>query len=315
MKGALALLCALCAPVLAEPRTTATPELAPAGVIEHSRVEVAPAVAVKELSIDNPLGDVRIEGYDGKAILIETHKRAPDEASLDRLRVSLVPNPDGTVRITTTADGGREVQPVPRSAVRIDLVIRAPRTARITATAGSGKLELDNMDAGGELDTSSGAIAVNNVSGELWTNSVTGPMTLDEVFGSLDAAAVSADLELDTIGGDKLVASVNRGRIAGRRVRARDVELTSTEGKIMLEAEAALHGHLVVSSLRGDIDVRLRRHGAILIRARGSRVDMGAGALAPRPDGWVQTALGQGAQPALVELQSHYGTVRFVVLD
>src|SRR5207248_8777024 len=83
------------------------------GVDERARVDVAPAgAAFKQLVIDNPLGDVRVEGYDGTAIRIETRKHAPDEDTLDRLRVSLVPNPDGTVRITTTADASRESKPV-----------------------------------------------------------------------------------------------------------------------------------------------------------------------------------------------------------
>jgi hypothetical protein len=144
-------------------------------------------------------------------------------------------------------------------------------------------------------------------------------MSIEQVFGSVDAAAISADVVLDTIGGDKLIATVHHGRIAGRRVRARDIELTTTDGKIALEAEAALHGHVVVSSLRGDIDVRLHRHGAVIVRARGSKVDLGGAAAWPRagsrPNGWAQARIGEGANPAVVELQSHYGTVRFVVLQ
>ncbi|MGN6105829.1 MAG: hypothetical protein ACTHU0_12050, partial [Kofleriaceae bacterium] len=98
------------------------------GVIERSRLEIKPAGrAFTRLSIENPLGNVRVEGYEGTALQIETRKHAPDQDALDRLRVSLVPNPDGTVRITTTADGGREVAPVARGAVRIDLIVRAPR--------------------------------------------------------------------------------------------------------------------------------------------------------------------------------------------
>ncbi|MGE5181658.1 MAG: hypothetical protein ACM31C_06335 [Acidobacteriota bacterium] len=289
------------------------------GVVERASVDVAPAGrAFKQLEIENPLGDVKVEGYDGTAIRIETHKHAPDEDTLDRLRVSLVPNPDGTVRITTTADPSRESRPVPRSAVRIDLVIRAPRDARVDAVVASGKLEIENMDAGGELDAASGPITVRNVQGELVTHSVSGPTSLAEVFGSVDAATVSADMELDTIGGERLVASTSsQGRIAGRRVRSRDVELTTTDGRIVLEAEAALHGHLVVASLRGDVEVRLHRHGPVLVRGRGVKVDLG-GATRPYMEGWLETSFGQGgidSGPALVELRSHYGIVQFAIVQ
>jgi DUF4097 and DUF4098 domain-containing protein YvlB len=308
---ALLLVCAASVPAFAQP---AKPQSG--GVVEKSRVEVAPAGhAFKQLSIENPLGDVRVEGYDGTAIRIETHKQAPDEDTLDRLRVSLVPDPDGTVHIKTTADASREARPVPRAAVRIDLVIRAPQTARIEATVGAGKLEVANMDAGGDLDAASGPIIVSNMQGKLWTHSVTGATTLQKVFGSVDAATISADMDLDSITGTQLVASANHGRISGRRVGVREVELTTTEGKIVLEAEAALHGRIVVSSLRGDVDVHLHRHGAVVVRALGTKVDFGPAPIRISPDGWTISSLGDGDLPAIVELRSRYGLVRFVAID
>ena len=287
---------------------------------ERSRLSIEPAGhAITRLSIENPLGDVKVEGYDGTAIQIETHKFAPDEDALDRLHISLVPNPDGTVTIKTTADGGKEVRPVARSAVRIDLVIRAPRDARIEAAVGSGTLEVLNMDAGGDLDTGSGPISVRNVQGEVLTHSVSGLTRLAQVFGSVDAQTLSSDVDLDTIGGERLFASVHHGRIEGRRVRARDVELTTTEGQIVLEAEAALRGHLVVSSFLGDVDVRLRRHGAVVVRARGTKVDLG-GPVQTHPNGGVETTMGPAdnaavVETALVEIRAAQGNVKFAIIE
>jgi hypothetical protein len=219
------------------------------------------------------------------------------------------------VHIRTTADANREARPVPRAAVRIDLVIRAPRNARIDAAVGFGKLEVANMDAGGELDAASGPIIVNSMHGELWTHSVSGTTTLRSVFGSVDAAAVSADMDLDKIIGTQLVASVNHGRISGRDVHVRDVELTTTEGKILLEAEAALHGRIVVASLRGDVDVRLHRRGAVVVRALGTKVDFGTAPITTSPEGWMVSSFGEGDRPAIVELRSQYGLVRLVAID
>jgi len=154
------------------------------------------------------------------------------------------------------------------------------------------------------------------MSGELVTNTVSGPMSLAQVFGSVDAATISADLDLDTIAGEKLIASANHGRIAGRRVRSREIELTTTDGKIMLEAEAALRGRLVVSSLRGDVEVHLHRHGAVVLRARGTKVDLGQQqTVRPQPNGWTEATIGQGDHPALVELRSTYGMVQFTVVE
>lgn len=300
----------------AEPRPGAP--VKPAELVERARLEIKPAGhAFTQLSVDNPLGDVRVEGYDGTSIQIETRKRAPDADTLDRLRIALVPAEDGSVRITTSVDGGKEVRSVARAAVHVDIVIRAPRKARVDAATSAGKLSIENLDAGGELDSTSGSITATNVSGELLTHSVSGATSLNQVFGSVDAATVSSDVELDSINGDKLVASANKGKIAGKRVRSRDIELTTTEGRISLEYEVAIHGHLVVSSLHGDIDVRMHRHGAVAMRARGARLDLGQPSILRA--GWAQATLGRATDPgdaaATVELQSKYGVVSLAVIQ
>lgn len=290
---------------------------ASADVSEKSRVEVRPpGKGYKQIAVENALGDVRIVGHDGPGIIIETHKRAPDEDALARLRISLVPDPDGTVRITTHADPSPETKPVPRSSVSIDVVIRAPRNARFDATVGSGTLDVRNMDAGGELDSASGAITVDNVQGMLVTHSVSGHMSITKAFGTVDAATVSSDVELDSISGQKLVASANEGKIAGRRVRARDVELTTTSGKITLEAEALAHGRIVVSSLRGDVDVKVRRQHAqaLVVRGRGSKVDLGS-QINLLGKGWQEARFGGGGEATLVELRANHGVVQFAVIQ
>jgi len=291
----------------------------PAAVDERAELTIRPTgKPFNHIAVENPLGDVRIEGHDQPTLKIETIKHAPDTAALDRLHITLVPNPDGSVRLKATADPSRdrEAKPVPRGAVRVDLVIHAPRNMRVEAAASAGKLEIANMDAGGDLDTASGMISVRNVAGELSTHSLTGPTSIVQVFGSLDAQTISSDMDLDSINGDKLIATVSHGKIAGRRIRSRHVELTTTDGKIILEAEAALRGHLIVASTKGDVDVRLRRHGAIVVRARGAQVNLGP-QQKTMADGSVAAQFGEiqnGATPALVEMRS-LGTVSFRLLE
>lgn len=311
---ALAALVALALPAAAQVEKSVT---------ERAKLEIQPSEkGFKRVAIDNPLGDVKIEGYDGKSIQIETKKTAPDEEGLDRLRISLVPNPDGTVRITTTVDGGKENKPLSRSAVKIDLVVRAPRDARVEAIASAGSLEVANMDGGGELDTASGRITVRNVAGELTTHTVSGMTSLTQVFGSVDAQSLSSDLDLDSIGGEKLIASASSGRIAGRRVRSRHVELTTIDGKIVLEGEASLRSRVMIASMKGDIEVRLRRQHAapLIVRARGTKVDLSSrlGAQKVQPDGFTEAQLGKftsGSAPALVELRSARGAVQFAIIE
>jgi hypothetical protein len=314
----LAVLAMLLAPAVAfADKPKAEPKKADAP--EHAVVEIKPKPdhPFKQLAIENPLGDLRVEGYDGDSITVETWKYAPDEDTVGRLHVSLVPSPDGTVRLVTSVDGGREVKPAPRGAMHVDVLMRVPRSARIEAAVTAGKLSMSNLDSGGDLDSSSGEIVVNNVAGELFTHSVTGHTSIVQAFGSVDAATVDSDVSLDTIGGEKLVASANQGRIDGRRVSSREIELTTTDGRIALEGELALHGHMVIASLHGDIDVRLRSHGPIMARARGVKVDF-RNLPTTRQNDWVTAAIGRavGSDPmSMVELQSRFANVQFAIVQ
>jgi DUF4097 and DUF4098 domain-containing protein YvlB len=173
------------------------------------------------------------------------------------------------------------------------------------------------MDNGGDLDTASGRIHVRNVSGELSTHSMSGPTQLVQVFGSVDAQTLSSQIDLDSIGGEKLIASADDGKIAGRRVRSRHVELTTVSGMIVLEGEAPLRSRVIIATIRGDINVRMRRNGAVVIRARGTKVDLGAAQVRTQPDGWVETQFGPHADTtaSLIEMRSRVSMVSFGVLQ
>lgn len=308
--AALAVLAVLAAPAAADSMA----------LVERARLEIQPpGRPFKQITIDNPLGDVRVEGHDKASIEIETRKQGPTEEALDRLHVTLTPHPDGSVRITTTADGGREYKTLARGAVKLDLIVRAPRDARVEAASSSGAVEVNNMDAGGDLDTGSGRINVRNVSGGLSTHTVSGPTKLTQVFGSVDAQTLTSEIDLDSIGGEKLVATANDGKIAGRRVRSRHVELTTVNGTIVLEGEIPIRGRLIVATVRGDITVRMRRSSAVVVRARANRVELGTAQAQARtqPDGWIAAQFGQhtSTPPALIELRSRVGNVNFAFIE
>ena len=99
-------------------------------------------------------------------------------------------------------------------------------------------------------------------------------------------------------------------------MRSREVELTTTSGKITLEAEAIARGHIVVSSLRGDVDVKIRRQAqaAMIVRGRGTKVDLGSQSVNVLGK-WQEAKYGSGGEAALVELRATNGFVRFAVIQ
>ena len=69
--------------------------------------------------------------------------------------------------------------------------------------------------------------------------------------------------------------------------------------------------------MRGDINVRMRRNGAIVIRARAAKVYLGGAQARPQPEGWVETQFGPytAAAPSLIEMRSRVGTVSFGIME
>lgn len=288
----------------------ATSDAAP-GVIAQTELEVGPAgKRITRVEVDNPLGNVRVIGHDAPGLRITAVKRAPDDGTLARLRVSLTPDAAGPMRIITAVDPGKETRPVTRRLVQIDLVIEAPRDAWVDGRTGDGLLELINMDAGGELDSASGAVIVRNVSGPVTAHTVDAALSLAEVFGVVEAGALAGDVTLDTIRGDRLVATAHAGRISGRRVRSRNLELTTTSGDIDIEGHLVAGGTVRIATVRGRVNVALR--GAATVRASAPSVTLvKAGEVREEAGGWRAAQYGAVRTAAAIELVSRHGAVVF----
>ncbi|WP_428262931.1 hypothetical protein [Haliangium sp.] len=310
LTGALIALAALAlaAPAAAEP----------AAVYERGEVvvEPPPGIQVTSLEVDNRLGDVRIEGHDHPTVIISAHKRGPDQATVERLKVSLIPDPNGPVRINTAILPGDDPRPIPPGAVRIDLVIRAPRAARVRAQVWNGHLAMAGMENGAELLANEGPIQVHNASGTIVTDAAAGDQQFVEIFGELDARVISGDMDLDTVRGQRLAANVHQGRIDGRRVEVRDVWVTVIRGDVRLRGRAVPGGRYRLGSYRGDVELALTTAGPVSLRAhaRAGTISLPAGMR--RSPGRVEGSVlgywpGGSEQPAAVELRSRVGNIRF----
>ena len=286
-------------------------------VIERATLEVGPALRpIGAVAIDNPYGDVRIEGYDGASVVIDSVKHAPDPTALARLRVAAVRGPDGAVRLTTELTARKDRPAVALASVRVDLVVRVPRAARIAGRVGAGRLSVANVDAGADLDSSTGPIVVRNVAGVVFARSLAGSQRFEEVFGTLDSHAVDGDLAFDGVRGARLSAQAYDGDIAGRRVASREVRVSTIAGAIDVEAEAQVGGALTLTSLRGSVDLRLRRGGGLTVRARaGGRVTMTGATSTAGPDGWVEAQAGGRRGRAGVRVESRFGDVTFSLVQ
>jgi Putative adhesin len=317
-------------PTTLAPAAQAVGPLAPAApvrdaVYERDVVEVdpSPGVRITELSVDNRLGAVRIEGHDRETIVISALKRAPDAAILERLKVTLIPDPNGPVRISTSMVAGPDARPIPGGAVEIDLVIRAPRSAQVKAQVWNDRLTLIGMENGAELVANDGEIGVQNASGTIVTHSAAGTQRFVEVVGKVDAQLIHGEVDLAAVRGERLDASVHEGSIEGRQVRVRQAWVRTIRGNIRFEGHAMAGGQYRIASVRGDIEVTLVATAPMAVEAHASAgtVTLPANLRRSRqPRSGMEGAVvgfwpgGRGEQAA-IELRSRLGNIRFSLAE
>lgn len=293
-------------------------------LVERDNVEIAPAphVKISQLDIDNRLGDIKVIGRDQPGISLAVVKRAPDEDTLERLKVNLVPDPSGIVRISSALLVGTEARAIAAGTVRIDIQVYAPRAAATRARAWNGKLGVTGMENGADLMAHDGDIVVTNVKGKVATTSMRGQQRITEVSGSISADETYGDVALDGITGTHLAARVHRGTITATRVRTESAVITTTFGDIIFRGELAAGGRYELRSFQGNVDARTAGAFEVEAWSRDGRVEPTVSLGAMRREGGrlfgtyskPGPGLGPGPgndRPAVLLLSSTVGRVTF----
>jgi hypothetical protein len=284
-------------------------------LVERDNVEISPAphVVIRKLDIDNRLGDITVIGRDQPGISLVVVKRAPDEDTLERLKVRLVPDPEGgSVRISSAILVGEEARPIAAGTVRIDIQVHAPRGAHARARAWNGRLGVTGMEDGADLVAHEGDIVVTSVKGTVSTTGMRGKQRLTDVSGSVTADETYGDVALDGITGARLAARVHRGTVTATRVRTEVVSITTTFGDIHFQGELAAAGRYELRSYRGDVVVRTSGAFEVEAWSRDGRVEptVSLGGLR-RDGGRLFGSFGQAERPAVLLLSSTVGRVTF----
>ncbi len=290
-------------------------------VVERDVIEVgAPqGRSLHEVAVDNRLGDVHIVGGDRESARVVAIKRAPDRELIERLKVTLTPDPSGVLYIDTAVAEGEGTVPMPAEAVALDLVIETPRDMHARVDIWRGRVRARDLDAGAELAASRGDIEVENVAGPVTARLVRGEQAFRVIFGAVDARGVEGEIVLHTVRGERLGVALHDGDVRGHGVAADELSILTTRGDIHLRGEATGGGLLQIASHEGSLDVRLEAEGPLALRASSRRgaVDVtGAGVRGgmASPGRYLGVVPGDG-DPALVELSSRIGNVRFAVVQ
>jgi hypothetical protein len=283
------------------------------GLIERDKVDIAPApgVRIHTLKLDNRLGDVTVVGTDRPSISLSVIKRAPDDETLDRLKVNLVPDPSGTVTITSALLFGEESRPVGAGQVRIDIRVEAPRGAKVSVQAWNGRVSVTEMTSGANLAGHETEMTVANVKGLITTTNVRGRQQLTDLDGDVSANNTYGELNLDGIEGGTLAARVHDGTVIAQRIRSRNVKIITTFGHIRFRGELLAGVDYDLRSYRGNVEVLATGNFSVDAYSRDGAVDSRVElAEVARPEaGRLMGTYGSRQRPATLHLSSTAGNV------
>jgi len=179
----------------------------------ESRQEVFALESGKVLQIDQPFGDIRIEGADVDSViitLVSQHRR-------DAVRQAMVRKIEDEKGLSLTIDFTNAETPglSDRSRDRIDVGVQVPAKTSIVVRTKSGVIELKKLQGAAELNTQSGKIEFDGA-GKLEARSQQGsiqalvrstqtddPLTLESVSGDVWVKLLegaSATVEMATKG-------------------------------------------------------------------------------------------------------------------
>jgi len=213
------------------------------------------------IKIDNIAGKVTLTAWDKNEIEV-TGKLGEDVTRLD-FKV------DGdTADIEVVVPNGRKRK------IRSELVVFAPRHSNVDIETISASVTVIGFDEDShKVDTTSGAILLENVSGELDLESVSGSVTVKNADDEVKAGSVSGAVKIEgnnlsqvdahnvsgsiTIKGtsEEIDANTVSGSIRIETGNAEEVKLESVAGSIIYEGGMDKNGELRADSLSGSIRI------------------------------------------------------------
>jgi len=149
--------------------------LVAAADVSDRQTRVIPLPPGKSLSIEVTIGTVRIDGWDKPDVEIIVERRAPDNAQLARVPLTI---DDSPARLSVRA---LQTENTTDPACRTDVTIRVPRTALLDRVQVlEGRIAIDGFSGSLTADIRRGPIDGKNVSGTLRLEAGIGSVTISE---------------------------------------------------------------------------------------------------------------------------------------
>lgn len=186
-------------------------------------------------------GDIIITGWDRR----EARIRATVERGLLDFELS-------SSRVTIEERSGQYRS---RSA-ETQYEVTVPRGVRVIAHTNSGEITITGTGGEVEANTTSGDITISDVAGRVEAGSLSGEMMLSQIKGDVNASAVTGSIEVKGVEGELHLESTSGDILVGD-AKARDVEVSTTNGEIAFAGSIDPNGRYEFSTHSGTIDLAI----------------------------------------------------------
>jgi Putative adhesin len=215
-------------------------------------------VDARRLALDAGSADVTLVRGDVRQIQIQAFR---DGGSDEDFTVSLVVDGE-TARVSHTSAPCFLL--CDRS---LSYVVTMPADAQVSVQSSSGDVTAEGLSGGVDLRTLSGDISLTDVSGPLAVTTTSGDIEVgagDVASANITTTSGSVEIEGEA---SALVVQTVSGDIEITNTRSATVSLATTSGDIEYGGSLSAEGDHTVSTISGDVDLRLPEDAALAVEA------------------------------------------------
>lgn len=203
------------------------------------------ADSIDTLRIDNPAGDVDVEGTDGR------------EATVERtIRYTGNDPPETTAEVT----GGTlrlDIDCGLRTRCEVDYVIKLPSKVELEASLASAGIKVKTVIGDVRINTASGSVRLTDITGDVEVNGASGSIRLNGVNGDLNLNCASGSIDGTGLAAGVVEVDVASGNVGLAFVDSVDrVEINSASGSVTVDVPGGPY-RVETDSSSGDVDINI----------------------------------------------------------
>lgn len=220
-----------------------------------------------KFSIENPNGDIKIEGWDRPEAEVRIIKRGG--SSRDRREASVrYSEEEGNITLKTDPSLGSRMQ--------IEYEVKLPRNLRqVEINSINSDIEISDVNSAISINTKQGSIRLSDIRGDILLGSQNGSISLSDIKGDISVENQNGSIEVSdangeikaqsvsgSIGMSDIIGTVKTSTTSGSTKvefasvpEGKELSFESTSGSITVEFQSPINAEFEARTMSGRIDL------------------------------------------------------------